>query len=206
MTGLICSCGVFKKKSRAIDKHVTAVEVKQETVTANTETTKEEVKVKETDKGKIVTEEEETIRRKKPATKSEFTVNGKELDKEGTFNLVDSFGNVVSGKLDTVNQKLSLILQTAPVDEQIDRKKKKLEDKDQSREEQGSKEEKKQENTSKKNKEAVRQEDLQDEREEDTNDTIAHGFIKLGVFAIIAIFLYKLIVYIVDIVRKPKLK
>lgn len=206
MTGLICSCGVFKKKSRAIDKHVTAVEVKQETVTANTETTKEEVKVKETDKGKIVTEEEETIRRKKPATKSEFTVNGKELDKEGRFNLVDSFGNVVSGKLDTVNQKLSLMLQTAPVDEQIDRKKKKLEDKDQSREEQGNKEEKKQGNTSKKNKEAVRQEDLQDEREEDTNDTIAQGVIRLGIFAIIALVVYKLIVYIIDIVRKPRFK
>lgn len=206
MASLICSCGVFKKKSRAIDKHVAAVEVKQETVTANTETAKEQIQSKEVDKGKIITEEEEKIKRKKPATNSEFTVNGNELDKDGNFELLDSFGNAIVGKFDTVNQKLDLILKTAPVDEEIERKKRTEEYKDETKEGTGKKEEKKETETKQKNKEAVRQEDTTDVREEDTNESFVHGFIKLGIIGIVALFVYKLITYIIDTVRKPKIK
>lgn len=204
MASLICSCGVFKKKSRAIDKHVTAVEVKQETVTANTETQKEEVQNKEVDKGKIITTEEETIKRKKPATNSEFTVDSKELNKDGHFELLDSFGNIITGKFDTVNKKLDLMLQTASVDEEIDRTKRTEEYKDETKEGTEKKEEKKETETKQNNKEAVRQEDTTDMREEDTNENFVQGIIKLGIIGIVALFVYKLITYIIDTVRKPK--
>lgn len=137
VTSIFCSCGVFKKttkeKSEKTEKQKVEVktEEKQKVQESSKETVEErkDVEEKETtrEETKVTEEVEKTVIRKRKGGTSQSEISRSDLIDGRKVEIIDSLGNKITAQLDTLNKKLIIRVETAPVDETETTKSKKTE-------------------------------------------------------------------------------
>lgn len=138
LASLLGSCGIFKNSKKS--KHRELQEIRHEAVknidvsktTSEAELKVDSLKVEQKDvskdKSKIVEETESVTTKKRSGGKSVIEINKDDVSKGEKIKIIDSLGNTITAQLDSLNKKLVIEIENAPIDETQTLKSKKTQD------------------------------------------------------------------------------